>query len=266
MISRALPGVVAMVRQAEDAGACKLLQSLLPNTFYAVLRGPPRWAPPSWQLLRARSAGRGLRDAMIRGVLALTLLYANAILPLGSCLHICHTLQVGTIRLAAFNSRAVPDVVAAVRRLEDAGARELVLDLRDNRGGLVQEGVELARLFLDGAHKGGSGSRVFCQVKGVMSSGLAMEGFELARLSSWTVRINCCFCGFRVQDSRAHRSGNIELARMVLDGARINCCLWREVGVARCRTLSGAAKPVSERCVVHQVLSVARVAAGQLST
>ena len=60
--------------------------------------------------------------------------------------------QVGTIRLAAFNSRAVPDVVAAVRRLEGAGAAELVLDLRDNRGGLVQEGVELARLFLDGAH------------------------------------------------------------------------------------------------------------------
>ena len=58
----------------------------------------------------------------------------------------------GTIRLAAFNSRAVPDVVAAVRRLESAGAAELVLDLRDNRGGLVQEGVELARLFLDGAH------------------------------------------------------------------------------------------------------------------
>ena len=60
--------------------------------------------------------------------------------------------QVGTIRLAAFNSRAVPDVAAAVRRLEGAGAAELVLDLRDNRGGLVQEGVELARLFLDGAH------------------------------------------------------------------------------------------------------------------
>lgn len=57
----------------------------------------------------------------------------------------------GTIRLAAFNSRAVPDVAAAVRRLEGAGAAELVLDLRDNRGGLVQEGVELARLFLDGA-------------------------------------------------------------------------------------------------------------------
>ncbi len=34
---------------------------------------------------------------------------------------------------------------------QEQGALELVLDLRDNRGGLVSEGVEVARLFLDGA-------------------------------------------------------------------------------------------------------------------
>ena len=36
------------------------------------------------------------------------------------------------------------------RRLEAEGANELVLDLRDNRGGLVQEGIEIAKLFLPG--------------------------------------------------------------------------------------------------------------------
>ncbi len=39
----------------------------------------------------------------------------------------------------------------ALNAKQEQGASELVLDLRDNRGGLVSEGVEVARLFLDGA-------------------------------------------------------------------------------------------------------------------
>ncbi|PSC70735.1 peptidase S41 family [Micractinium conductrix] len=57
--------------------------------------------------------------------------------------------QVGFIRLASFNARAQRDTLAAVQRLQAAGASRLVLDLRDNRGGLVSEGIEVARLFLD---------------------------------------------------------------------------------------------------------------------
>lgn len=56
----------------------------------------------------------------------------------------------GVIRLSSFNARAQRDVAAAVRGLEARGAARLVLDLRDNRGGLVSEGIEVARLFLDG--------------------------------------------------------------------------------------------------------------------
>lgn len=36
-----------------------------------------------------------------------------------------------------------------------AAVQSLVLDLRDNRGGLVSEGLEVARLFLSGARGGG---------------------------------------------------------------------------------------------------------------
>ena len=54
------------------------------------------------------------------------------------------------MRLTAFNARALTDVAAAVKSLEGQGAVELVLDLRDNRGGLVQEGIEIAKLFLEG--------------------------------------------------------------------------------------------------------------------
>lgn len=57
---------------------------------------------------------------------------------------------VGYIKLSSFNARAQRDLAAAVKRLEAQGAARFVLDLRDNRGGLVSEGIEVARLFLDG--------------------------------------------------------------------------------------------------------------------
>eukprot|EP00775_Hariotina_reticulata_P008411 gene8411-8595_t len=56
--------------------------------------------------------------------------------------------KVGIIHLTSFNARALRDVSAALEALQQKGAAELVLDLRDNRGGLVSEGLEVARLFL----------------------------------------------------------------------------------------------------------------------
>ena len=58
--------------------------------------------------------------------------------------------QVGVIRLSAFNARAQTDVAAAVKTLTQRGATEFTLDVRDNRGGLVSEGIEVAKLFLPG--------------------------------------------------------------------------------------------------------------------
>lgn len=57
---------------------------------------------------------------------------------------------VGYIKLRSFDARAQRDVAAAVRKLQSEGAQRLVLDLRGNRGGLVTEGVEVAKLFLSG--------------------------------------------------------------------------------------------------------------------
>lgn len=62
---------------------------------------------------------------------------------------LCHV-QIGSIKLDKFVARSQPDVASAVRRLSADGAEEFVLDLRNNLGGLVEEGVEVARLFLDG--------------------------------------------------------------------------------------------------------------------
>ena len=47
-----------------------------------------------------------------------------------------------------FNSLAERDIAKAVTDLRRQGADAYILDLRDNPGGLVQAGVEIARLFL----------------------------------------------------------------------------------------------------------------------
>lgn len=58
--------------------------------------------------------------------------------------------DMGYIRLKEFNALARRDLTTAMRRLKDAGASHFVLDLRDNPGGLVQAGIEIAKLFLEG--------------------------------------------------------------------------------------------------------------------
>ncbi|KAI5670772.1 hypothetical protein M9H77_11136 [Catharanthus roseus] len=56
--------------------------------------------------------------------------------------------SVGYVRLKEFNALARKDLVTAMKRLKDMGATYFVLDLRDNLGGLVQAGIEIAKLFL----------------------------------------------------------------------------------------------------------------------
>jgi len=57
--------------------------------------------------------------------------------------------SVGYVRVASFTARAQAEVASSLQNLASRGAEEIVLDLRDNRGGLVTSGVEVARLFLD---------------------------------------------------------------------------------------------------------------------
>ncbi|KAK6917232.1 Tail specific protease, partial [Dillenia turbinata] len=57
--------------------------------------------------------------------------------------------SVGYIRLKEFNALARKDLVTAMKRLQDLGASYFILDLRDNLGGLVQAGIEIAKLFLN---------------------------------------------------------------------------------------------------------------------
>ncbi|KAK8933799.1 hypothetical protein KSP39_PZI015522 [Platanthera zijinensis] len=56
---------------------------------------------------------------------------------------------VGYVHIKEFNALARKDLLIALKNLFNSGASYLVLDLRDNLGGLVQAGVEIAKLFLD---------------------------------------------------------------------------------------------------------------------
>lgn len=56
--------------------------------------------------------------------------------------------NLGYIRLSQFNANASAEVASAVKRLEDQGAKAYILDLRGNPGGLLQAGIEIARLWL----------------------------------------------------------------------------------------------------------------------
>lgn len=58
-------------------------------------------------------------------------------------------LDVGFIRLRQFNANATQEMQAAITRLEAEGAGGYILDLRNNPGGLLQAGVEIAQMWLE---------------------------------------------------------------------------------------------------------------------
>ncbi len=56
---------------------------------------------------------------------------------------------IGYIRLTQFNANATTELAHGIERLEKQGADAYILDLRNNPGGLLQAGIEIARLWLD---------------------------------------------------------------------------------------------------------------------
>ncbi len=56
---------------------------------------------------------------------------------------------VGVVRLIQFQPHSTEDVQGAVQGLLEAGARSIILDLRGNGGGLLDEAVGVASLFLE---------------------------------------------------------------------------------------------------------------------
>jgi carboxyl-terminal processing protease len=57
--------------------------------------------------------------------------------------------HIGYVRLTQFSANAAQEIAHAVAQLETQGATSYILDLRNNPGGLLQAGVEVARLWLN---------------------------------------------------------------------------------------------------------------------
>jgi len=56
---------------------------------------------------------------------------------------------IGYLRLAQFSANATKEIAHSVVDLENQGAKGFILDLRNNPGGLLQAGIEVARLWLN---------------------------------------------------------------------------------------------------------------------
>ena len=56
---------------------------------------------------------------------------------------------VGLVKVTSFQKTTAADLEAALRRLDAAGMRSLVIDLRGNPGGLLSSAVDVADLFLE---------------------------------------------------------------------------------------------------------------------
>jgi len=57
--------------------------------------------------------------------------------------------RIGYLRLSQFNANATIELAKSIHRLEQQGAEAYILDLRNNPGGLLQSGIEIARLWLN---------------------------------------------------------------------------------------------------------------------
>jgi carboxyl-terminal processing protease len=56
--------------------------------------------------------------------------------------------KVGYMRLSDFTSNASKEVKKALNELKDKGAKNIILDLRDNPGGLLSEAINISNLFI----------------------------------------------------------------------------------------------------------------------
>jgi carboxyl-terminal processing protease len=125
-------GLVAFDRIVAVNG--RSLVGLRADSAVQLIRGPDG----STARLSVVKAGRERPVALVRGAVAVPSVGGVALLED----------HIGIVRLRQFGEGATAEVANAVGALVSAGARGVVLDLRGNPGGLLEEGLGVAQLFL----------------------------------------------------------------------------------------------------------------------
>jgi carboxyl-terminal processing protease len=79
-----------------------------------------------------------------------TIRRANIVVPVASGRVISyHGVKIGYVQLTSFTEGAGAELQARVKRVLHAGARGLILDLRENGGGLLDQAVAVASIFIE---------------------------------------------------------------------------------------------------------------------
>jgi carboxyl-terminal processing protease len=114
------------------------IAGLSSNASTALIKGPEGTEVTVG--VRARGGGEVRRERLTRAEISLPVIDSE--------LEVLGGKRLGYVRLAAFSEGAHGALRGAVQRLQERGARGLVLDLRGNGGGLLEEAVLSASVFL----------------------------------------------------------------------------------------------------------------------
>jgi carboxyl-terminal processing protease len=104
----------------------------------------------SSQLIQGK-AGTPVTLTVVRNGRRLTkrIIRANLVIPVATGNVVTyHGLKIGDVQLTSFTQGAGAELRARVQKVLHAGARALILDLRENGGGLLDEAVNVASIFI----------------------------------------------------------------------------------------------------------------------
>lgn len=109
---------------------------LPPDSVVSMIRGPE--GTPVGLGLRRGIAGDPIQAVLIRAPVQVPSVPAGAMLPTG----------IGVVRVAQFGPETTREAVEALDWMVQGGAKGVVLDLRENPGGVLEEALSLAQLFV----------------------------------------------------------------------------------------------------------------------